>query len=133
VTGALRGRHGRGASRTVASRFVEPRGFSGGVLAIEHPTGRIEVDLVTDRSGPAPVVERASFVRTARRILTGTCTCLRRCSTDREERNGSGTQRTERRDQRVEPGHRLCHRRGAGEGRLQRPLSARGAEALAAR
>jgi 2-methylaconitate cis-trans-isomerase PrpF len=41
------------------------------VLAIEHPTGRIEVDLVTDRSGPAPVVERASFVRTARRIFDG--------------------------------------------------------------
>jgi 4-oxalomesaconate tautomerase len=53
------------------SRFLEPKGFSGGVLAIEHPSGRIEVDLVTSRNGPAPVVERASFVRTARRIFDG--------------------------------------------------------------
>jgi 2-methylaconitate cis-trans-isomerase PrpF len=56
---------------TVANRFVEPRGFSGGVLTIEHPTGKIEVDLVTSRNGAAPVVERASFVRTARRIFDG--------------------------------------------------------------
>ena len=34
-------------------------------------SGHIEVDLVTDRSGAAPVVERASFVRTARRIFEG--------------------------------------------------------------
>jgi len=59
VTGALAVATAAVLPGTVASRFVEPRGFSGGVLAIEHPTGRIEVDLVTDRSGPAPVVERA--------------------------------------------------------------------------
>jgi 2-methylaconitate cis-trans-isomerase PrpF len=41
------------------------------VLAIEHPSGRIEVDLVTNRMGAEPVVERASFVRTARRIFDG--------------------------------------------------------------
>jgi len=56
---------------TVASRYIEPKGFSGGVLSIEHPSGHIEVDLVTTRSGAAPVVERASFVRTARRIFDG--------------------------------------------------------------
>jgi len=55
----------------IANRYLEPRGFSGGVLAIEHPSGRIEVDLVTDCSGAVPVVERASFVRTARRIFEG--------------------------------------------------------------
>jgi hypothetical protein len=52
----------------VANRCLEPKGFSGGVLTIEHPSGHIEVDLVIDRSG---AVERASFVRTARRIFEG--------------------------------------------------------------
>jgi len=41
------------------------------VLTIEHPTGKIEVDLVTRANGGAPEVERASFVRTARRIFDG--------------------------------------------------------------
>jgi 2-methylaconitate cis-trans-isomerase PrpF len=71
VTGALAVATAAVLPGTVASRFVEPRDFSGGVLAIEHPSGRIEVDLVTDHSGSAPVVERASFVRTARRIFDG--------------------------------------------------------------
>src|SRR6267142_2269125 len=71
VTGALAVATAAVLPGSVANRFVEPRNYSGGVLAIEHPTGRIEVDLVTDRSGPAPVVERASFVRTARRIFDG--------------------------------------------------------------
>ena len=71
VTGALAVATAAVLPGTVANRYVEPRGFSGGVLAIEHPSGRIEVDLVTDRSGATPVVERASFVRTARRIFEG--------------------------------------------------------------
>jgi 4-oxalomesaconate tautomerase len=71
VTGALAVATAAVLPGTVASRFVEPKGFSGGVLAIEHPTGKIEVDLVTTRNGAAPVVERASFVRTARRIFDG--------------------------------------------------------------
>jgi 4-oxalomesaconate tautomerase len=71
VTGALALGTAAVLPGTVANRYVEPRGFPGGVLAIEHPSGRIEVDLVMDRSGAAPVVERASFVRTARRIFEG--------------------------------------------------------------
>jgi len=71
VTGALAVATAAVLPGTVASRFVEPKGFSGGVLAIEHPSGKIEVDLVTRRNGAAPVVERASFVRTARRIFDG--------------------------------------------------------------
>jgi 2-methylaconitate cis-trans-isomerase PrpF len=71
VTGALAVATAAVLPGTVANRYVEPRGFSGGVLGIEHPSGRIEVDLVTDCSGAAPVVERASFVRTARRIFEG--------------------------------------------------------------
>ena len=71
VTGALAVGTAAVLPGTVANRYIEPRGFSGGVLGIEHPSGRIEVDLVTDCSGAAPVVERASFVRTARRIFEG--------------------------------------------------------------
>jgi len=71
VTGALAVGTAAVLPGTVASRYIEPKGFSGGVLSIEHPSGHIEVDLVTDRSGATPVVERASFVRTARRIFDG--------------------------------------------------------------
>jgi 2-methylaconitate cis-trans-isomerase PrpF len=71
VTGALALATAAVLPGTVANRYVEPRGFSGGVLGIEHPAGRIDVDLVTDCSGAQPVVERASFVRTARRIFEG--------------------------------------------------------------
>jgi len=71
VTGALALGTAAVLPGTVVNRYVEPSGFSGGVLAIEHPSGRIEVDLVTDCSGATPVVERASFVRTARRIFEG--------------------------------------------------------------
>jgi len=71
VTGALALGTAAVLPGTIANRYLEPRGFSGGVLAIEHPSGRIEVDLVTDCSGAVPVVERASFVRTARRIFEG--------------------------------------------------------------
>src|SRR5258708_6159489 len=71
VTGALAVATAAVLPGTVANRYIEPEGFSGGVLGIEHPSGRLEVDLVTDCSGAAPVVERASFVRTARRIFEG--------------------------------------------------------------
>ncbi len=71
VTGALAVATAAVLPGTVANRYIEPKGFSGGVLGIEHPSGRLEVDLVTDCSGAAPVVERASFVRTARRIFEG--------------------------------------------------------------
>ena len=56
---------------SVASRYVEPRGFSGGVLNIEHPAGRIEVDLEVSGTGAHREVKRASLVRTARRIFEG--------------------------------------------------------------
>ena len=71
VTGALAVGTAAVLPGTVAHRYIEPRDFSAGVLSIEHPSGHIEVDLVTRRSGAGPVVERASFVRTARRIFDG--------------------------------------------------------------
>lgn len=71
VTGALAVGTAAVLPGTVANRYVEPKGFSGGVIGIEHPSGRIEVDLVTTGPAAAPVVERASFVRTARRIFDG--------------------------------------------------------------
>jgi 2-methylaconitate cis-trans-isomerase PrpF len=56
---------------SVARRYVETPGLARGAIAVEHPAGRIEVDL--DITGPAarPEVRRASLVRTARRIFEG--------------------------------------------------------------
>ncbi len=71
VTGALGVATAAVLPGSVANRYLEPRGFAGGVLRIEHPSGAIDVDMVIDSSGAAPVVERASFVRTARRIFEG--------------------------------------------------------------
>jgi 4-oxalomesaconate tautomerase len=71
VTGALAVGTAAVLPGTVANRYVEPKEFSGGMFGIEHPSGLIEVDLITDRSGAAPVVQRASLVRTARRIFEG--------------------------------------------------------------
>jgi 2-methylaconitate cis-trans-isomerase PrpF len=60
---------------SVASRYVAPPGFAEGTVVVEHPAGRIEVDLELDREmrGPAAClrVRRASLVRTARRIFEG--------------------------------------------------------------
>jgi len=56
---------------TVANRYVEPRNCAGGVFGVEHPSGVIEVDLITEGSGASLSVTRASLVRTARRIFEG--------------------------------------------------------------
>jgi len=75
-------RRRRGSSRNRREPLYRAEGFSGGVLSIEHPSGHIEVDLVSDRSGAAPVSSAPSFVRTARRIFEGLSTFRRRFSTD---------------------------------------------------
>ena len=56
---------------SVANGYLAARGPAGGVVTVEHPAGRIEVEL--DVTGPAerPEVRRASLVRTARRIFEG--------------------------------------------------------------
>jgi hypothetical protein len=56
---------------SVASRYFEPHATAATLVSVEHPAGRIEVDL--ELSGPAdrPAVRRASLVRTARRIFEG--------------------------------------------------------------
>ena len=46
------------------------------VGAVEHPSGRIEIDLSLDESGHVP---RASLVRTARRISKATSSSRQRC------------------------------------------------------
>jgi hypothetical protein len=56
---------------SVASRFVEPAGASGGTLRVEHPAGGIEVNLEVTGSPARPEIRRASLVRTARRIFEG--------------------------------------------------------------
>ena len=53
---------------TVASRYCSA---SGSTIAVEHPAGRIEVDLELVGNANAPEVRRASLIRTARRIFEG--------------------------------------------------------------
>ena len=55
---------------TVAHRFAAP-GRRGGSVCVEHPSGRIEMDLELTGPPEHPEVRRASLVRTARRIFEG--------------------------------------------------------------
>jgi 2-methylaconitate cis-trans-isomerase PrpF len=68
ATGALAVGTAAALTGSVASRFVDPLGFAGGALRVEHPAGAIPVDLEIT---PAGEVGRASLVRTARRIFEG--------------------------------------------------------------
>jgi 2-methylaconitate cis-trans-isomerase PrpF len=56
---------------SVASRYVAPPAIARGAIAVEHPAGRIEVDLDITGTAARPEVRRASLVRTARRIFEG--------------------------------------------------------------
>ncbi len=53
------------------SRYVDPALARGSAIAVEHPAGRIEVDLELGGPPSIPQVRRASLVRTARRIFEG--------------------------------------------------------------
>jgi hypothetical protein len=68
ATGALAVGTAAALAGSVASRFVDPHGFTGGALRIEHPAGAIPVNLELAGAGE---VRRASLVRTARRIFEG--------------------------------------------------------------
>ena len=68
ATGALAVGTAAALPGSVASRFVDPPGFAGGPLRIEHPAGAIPVNL--ELAGRREV-KRASLVRTARRIFEG--------------------------------------------------------------
>ena len=68
ATGALAVGTAAALAGSVASRFVEPTGYAGGPLRIEHPAGAIPVDLEITGAGE---IGRASLVRTARRIFEG--------------------------------------------------------------
>ncbi len=41
------------------------------IITIEHPTGRIEIDLVTSGAPQHPKIERAAVIRTTRRLFEG--------------------------------------------------------------
>ena len=71
VTGALAVGTACALLGSVASRFVQPRDFSGGVLRIEHPSGQLEVDLEIHATAEGRSVKRAALVRTARPIFEG--------------------------------------------------------------
>lgn len=71
VTGALAVATAAVLRGSVANRYVAPQAFDGGVMLIEHPSGRIEVDLEISGTPEDRAVRRASLVRTARRIFEG--------------------------------------------------------------
>jgi 4-oxalomesaconate tautomerase len=56
---------------SVASRYVDLSSVDAGRVAVEHPAGRIEVELELSGSAAHPEVRRASLVRTVRRIFEG--------------------------------------------------------------
>ena len=68
ATGAIAVGTAAALAGSVASRFVDPEGFAGGPLRIEHPAGAIPVELELTANGE---IGRASLVRTARRIFEG--------------------------------------------------------------
>ena len=68
ATGALAVATAAALPGSVASRYVEPAGFSGGGIRIEHPAGAIPINLEMSENRE---VKRASLVRTARRIFEG--------------------------------------------------------------
>jgi 4-oxalomesaconate tautomerase len=71
VTGALAVGTACALPGSIASRYVRPADFRGGVLRIEHPAGEIEVDLEVEEARGGRNVKRAALVRTARRIFEG--------------------------------------------------------------
>lgn len=56
---------------TVASRLVSLPAAPQGVITIEHPSGKIAIDLDVELAGPNPVIRRAALIRTARRLFEG--------------------------------------------------------------
>lgn len=72
VTGAVCVAAACATPGTIAARLsgvavVAPQG----VVAIEHPSGSIEIDLNVDLGGLEPVIHRAALIRTARRLFEG--------------------------------------------------------------
>jgi 4-oxalomesaconate tautomerase len=56
---------------TVASHLVKLRPAPQGIIEIEHPSGKIAIDLDADFSTSDPVIRRAALIRTARRVFDG--------------------------------------------------------------
>ena len=56
---------------SVAADYAEPSSAMQRVVRIEHPAGRIEVELTLSGNPERPTVERAALLRTARRIFEG--------------------------------------------------------------
>lgn len=56
---------------SVAHRYLSATGGAPGVVCVEHPAGRIEMDLEIDGPPEIPEIRRASLLRTARRIFEG--------------------------------------------------------------
>jgi 2-methylaconitate cis-trans-isomerase PrpF len=56
---------------TVAAQLTSLPAAPQGVVEIEHPSGKIAIDLDVDLGGEKAVIRRAALIRTARRLMDG--------------------------------------------------------------
>ena len=56
---------------TIASQLVTLRPAPQGIIQLEHPSGKIAIDLDADFTAGTPVIRRAALIRTARRVFDG--------------------------------------------------------------
>lgn len=56
---------------TVANRIAALASAPQGIVQIEHPSGKIAIDLDVELDKPQPVIRRAALIRTARRVFDG--------------------------------------------------------------
>lgn len=71
VTGAICVASACAIPGTVASRLAALRAAPQGIVDIEHPSGKIAVDLDVELDRDPPVIRRAALIRTARRVFQG--------------------------------------------------------------
>ena len=56
---------------TLAHEIAGPQKIPQGIVEVEHPSGKIAIDLDADFTASKQVLRRAALVRTARRIFEG--------------------------------------------------------------
>jgi 4-oxalomesaconate tautomerase len=56
---------------TIASRLVTLRPAPQGIIQLEHPSGKIAIDLDAEFTAGKPEIRRAALIRTARRVFDG--------------------------------------------------------------
>ena len=71
VTGAVCLASAAAIEGSTVNSVADLRPGNARTIAIEHPAGRIEIDLMTSGAPANPVIERAAVIRTTRRLFEG--------------------------------------------------------------